>query len=402
MGRTVLIADPEDQQRIEFLDVLRGVALFGILLVNVFSFGADSIAWDSSVDRLMWHFKNVLFESKFWVLYSLLFGMGFYLQTQSKQYHVLHSLRRLSVLMVFGCLHALLYEGDILMLYAELGLLLLLLYGLPSRALLLLAMLLVLSFPVGHLLGGDRGDDWPFEDAAEARAWLMDERAESPLVIGSLSEVLAYHAPHIPEHFWADWQYPDSGFLVLACFLIGVVVMRSGWASFSQLSAARAGRFAGGLWLVGVGLMVLERYWGHQIGYSPFDRTEASRGNLFLADLTYLGATAVLAAAWFFSTKYWVTSMRLLGIRAYVASAGRMSLTAYLSQTLIFTTVFYGYGMGAAYSWGPAQVVFLSVVIYSGQLFLCHWWQARYRRGPAEWVWRSLTLWRWEPLRFGQ
>ena len=397
-----MTADPEDQQRIEFLDVLRGMALFGILLVNVFSFGADSIAWDSPSDRLMWHFKNVFFESKFWVLYSLLFGMGFYLQTQSKRYHVLHSLRRLSVLMVFGCLHALLYEGDILMLYAELGLLLLLLYRLPSRALLLLAVLLVLSFPVGHLFGGDRDDDWPFEDAAEARAWLMDERTESPLVNGSLSEVLAYHSSHIPERFWADWQYPDSGFLVLACFLVGVVVMRSGWASFSQLSATRAGGLAGSLWLVGLGLMALERYWAHQIGYSPFDRTEALPGNVFLADLTYLAATAALAAAWFFSAKWWVTSRRLSVVRAYVASAGRMSLSAYLSQTLIFTTVFYGYGLGVAYSWGPTQVVLLSVVIYAGQLLLCHWWQARYRRGPAEWLWRSLTLWRWEPLRSGQ
>ena len=72
-----------------------------------------------------------------------------------------------------------------------------------------------------------------------------------------------------------------------------------------------------------------------------------------------------------------------------------MSLSAYLSQTLIFTTVFYGYGLGVAYSWGPTQVVLLSVVIYAGQLLLCHWWQARYRRGPAEWLWRSLTLWRW-------
>ncbi|MEL0259284.1 MAG: DUF418 domain-containing protein, partial [Halieaceae bacterium] len=328
--------------------------------------------------------------------------MGFYLQTQSKHYRVLHSLTRLSVLMVFGCLHALLYEGDILMLYAELGLLLLLLYRLPSRALLLLAVLLVLSFPVGHLFGGDRDDDLPFENAAEARAWLMDERAESPLVNGSLSEVLAYHSSHIPERFWADWQYPDSGFLVLACFLVGVVVMRSGWASLSQLSATRAGGFAAGLWLVGLGLMALERYWAWQVGYSPFDRTEASPGSLFLADLTYVGATAALAAGWFFSAKWWVTSRRLSVVRAYVASAGRMSLSAYLSQTLIFTTVFYGYGLDVAYFWGPTQVVLLSVVIYAGQLLLCHWWQARYRRGPAEWLWRSLTLWRWEPLRSGQ
>ena len=66
-----------DGNRIAFLDVLRGVALFGILLVNVFSFGADYPAWPGMADQLMWQIKHVFFETKFWMLYSLLFGMGF-------------------------------------------------------------------------------------------------------------------------------------------------------------------------------------------------------------------------------------------------------------------------------------------------------------------------------------
>ena len=66
--------------------------------------------------------------------------------------------------MLLGCLHGLLFEGDILMLYAQLGLLLLLVYRLPTKCLLSFGLLLVLSFPFGHLLGGDRGDDWPAEN----------------------------------------------------------------------------------------------------------------------------------------------------------------------------------------------------------------------------------------------
>ena len=69
-----------DGHRIAFLDVLRGVALFGILLVNVFSFGADYPAWSGMIDQLAWQAKHVFFETKFWMLYSLLFGMGFFLQ----------------------------------------------------------------------------------------------------------------------------------------------------------------------------------------------------------------------------------------------------------------------------------------------------------------------------------
>ena len=68
-------------ERIAFFDVLRGVALFGILIVNVFSFGADATVWTDPLNRAFWALKHILFESKFWALYSLLFGMGFYLQS---------------------------------------------------------------------------------------------------------------------------------------------------------------------------------------------------------------------------------------------------------------------------------------------------------------------------------
>jgi uncharacterized protein len=151
VGCPLLTTEVGDGNRIAFLDVLRGVALFGILLVNVFSFGADYPAWSGVADQLMWQVKHVVFETKFWMLYSLLFGMGFLLQTQSPGYTMARSLRRLSVLMLFGCLHGLLFEGDILMLYAELGVLLLLLHRLPTKWLLSLGLLLMLSFPLGHL-----------------------------------------------------------------------------------------------------------------------------------------------------------------------------------------------------------------------------------------------------------
>jgi uncharacterized protein len=74
-------------------------------------------------------------------------------------------------------------------------------------------------------------------------------------------------------------------------------------------------------------------------------------------------------------------------------------LTGYLSQTAVFTTVFYGYGLGAAFVWGPAQVAAFAVLLYALQVALCHWWLQRFRRGPLEWLWRCLTYWRWEPIR---
>ena len=387
------------KERIAFFDVLRGVALFGILIVNVFSFGADATAWTDPLDRTVWTLKHTLFESKFWALYSLLFGMGFYLQSLSPSYTVGRAVRRLLVLMVLGCLHGLLFEGDILMLYAELGLLLLVLNRLPNYWLVCAGVVLSLSFPLGHLFGGDRGDEWPPEDSDEAIEWLEDDLAHSPLSIGYFADVLDYHRENIPELFWADWQYPDSGLLVLAFFLCGVYFMRVGWSRLQTLSMPSCFRLAASCWLAGLLLMGVERYLAATMGYQVFGKSTASALWVLFGDMVYLGATLLLTGAWFVSVWCWTRGDRFIALRTRVASAGRVSLSAYLSQTLIFTTVFYGYGLGKAFQWGPFAVCSFAVMVYLAQLVVCHWWCQRFRLGPMEWLWRSLTNLRWASIR---
>ena len=387
------------KERIAFFDVLRGVALFGILIVNVFSFGADATAWTDPLDRTVWTLKHTLFESKFWALYSLLFGMGFYLQSLSPSYTVGRAVRRLLVLMVLGCLHGLLFEGDILMLYAELGLLLLVLNRLPNYWLVCAGVVLSLSFPLGHLFGGDRGDEWPPDDSDEAIEWLEDDLAHSPLSIGYFADVLDYHRENIPELFWADWQYPDSGLLVLAFFLCGVYFMRVGWSRLQTLSMPSCFRLAASCWLAGLVLMGVERYLAATMGYQVFGKSTASALWVLFGDMVYLGATLLLTGAWFVSVWCWTRGDRFIALRTRVASAGRVSLSAYLSQTLIFTTVFYGYGLGKAFQWGPFAVCSFAVMVYLAQLVVCHWWCQRFRLGPMEWLWRSLTNLRWESIR---
>ena len=386
-------------ERIAFFDVLRGVALFGILIVNVFSFGADATAWTDPLDRTVWTLKHTLFESKFWALYSLLFGMGFYLQSLSPGYTVGRAVRRLLVLMALGCLHGLLFEGDILMLYAELGLLLLVLNRLPNHWLVCVGVVLSLSFPLGHLLADDRGDEWPPEDRDEASEWLEDDLAHSPLSIGDFADVLDYHRENIPELFWADWQYPDSGLLVLTFFLCGVYFMRVGWSRMQRLSMSSCFRMAAGCWLAGLVLMGGERYLAATMGYQVFGKSTASALWVLFGDMVYLGATLLLTGAWFVSVWCWTRSDRFIALRTRVASAGRVSLSAYLSQTLIFTTVFYGYGLGKAFQWGPFAVCCFAVMVYLAQLVICHWWCQRFRLGPMEWLWRSITNLRWESIR---
>ena len=222
---------------------------------------------------------------------------------------------------------------------------------------------------------------------------------ESPLAVGSFTEVLAYHAALLPERFWADWQYPDSGFLVLACFLVGFCFMRGGWPMLTRLTGRQSALFAAGLWVLGLSLMGIEAYWAAAVGYAPFERSDASPMQVLGGDLVYLAATLSLTCAWLFSVWCWAQSRKLIRVLSLIASAGQMSLTGYVSQTLIFTTVFYGYGLGAGFIWGPTQVVAFAVGVYSLQVVLCHGWLQRFRRGPLEWLWRCLTYWRWEPIR---
>ena len=141
--------------RIVEVDIVRGFALFGVLLVNMYGFGADSIAWDSPIDRLAFAITRVFFESKSWTLFSILFGFGFALQLQGAEKRGARILpmylRRLTVLFAIGAAHALLFDGDILMLYAELGLGLLVVHRVPTRWLLVLAVGLMFVFPLAHL-----------------------------------------------------------------------------------------------------------------------------------------------------------------------------------------------------------------------------------------------------------
>jgi uncharacterized protein len=137
--------------RIVEIDMVRGFALFGVLLVNMYNFGADSIAWNSQVDQLAFALMRVFIQSKSWTLFAMLFGFGFAVQLQradARGFRILPVyLRRLAVLFALGAAHALLFDGDILMLYAELGLALLLVRRLSTRGLLVLAVGLMLRTP---------------------------------------------------------------------------------------------------------------------------------------------------------------------------------------------------------------------------------------------------------------
>ncbi len=391
--------------RIIEVDVVRGFALFGVLLVNMYNFGADSIAWNSLTDQVAFAIKRVFFESKSWTLFSMLFGFGFALQLQradARGLRVLPAyLRRLAVLFALGAAHALLFDGDILMLYAELGLGLLVLRHFPTRGLLFLAVGLMLVFPLTrlHSAGGQSARMDEIESVAEARAELEWAQRSDVYATGSLAEVAADNASAIPALPLEDIDTPESGLAVLAMFLLGFAVGRSGILGDIPGHAAAIARVRLLGLVFGFGAMTAERVLATTAGYAVFEPSQSGPAIQFTGDILFAFGITALALGYAATIVLAAQTPRGRSALTPLAGVGRLALTVYLTQTLMFTTLFYGYGFGQAFRLGPAAVTAWAVVIFCVQLVACQWWLKRFRFGPVEWMWRSLTYLKWQPLR---
>jgi uncharacterized protein len=390
--------------RIFAVDAVRGVALFGVLLVNMSGFGADSIAWTSATDRLAYAIMHVFVESKSWTLFSLLFGFGFALQLERARaggFRVLPTyLRRLAVLFALGAAHALLYDGDILMLFAELGLGLLVVSRLPTRSLLLLAAGLLLVFPLVRLASA-RERAAGSEEIQEARARLEEAQRSHVYATGTLAEVAADNASAIPADPLEDVATPESGLAVFAMFLMGFCAGRSGILRDIPGNAGAIARVRA--WGLGLGLGATGVEWVLAVtaGYEVFREQRAGPGVQLAGDLLFAFGTTALALGYAAALILAAQTPRGRAALAPLVGVGRLSLTVYLTQTLMFTTLFYGYGFGQVFRLGPAAVTGWAVAFFAVQVVACQWWSKRFRFGPVEWLWRCLTYLKWQPLRLG-
>lgn len=371
-------------ERVAVLDALRGVALFGILLINITAFKAPGgpavLGFDGGfLDQAVVWALILFVESKFFTLFSFLFGLGFGVQLLRASARgapfVPRFVRRLLVLALFGGLHiVLLWEGDILLLYALVGGLLLLFRNVPTRTLLRWSLWLLLV-PLGlYTLGFgalEVARALPGSAAAlrEADAAFLAAVAEERVVAaplyanGSYTEILAARLR----------SYGATSFLllsrvpsVLAMFLLGFYIVK--WGVLESLDAhlplvRRARR-----WGLGLGLLT---------GLSV---------TLAWATLPPISSLVVL----FFN-------QALAGPLLAVGYAA--ALTNYIGQSLVCTTLFNGYGFGLAGEVTPSAAMAIAVVVYVVQTLLSVWWLRRFRFGPLEWVWRSLTYGRVQPLR---
>lgn len=393
-------------QRIEVLDVLRGLAIFGIFVINLESF----TLWDflsaaeraqvplATFDPTTSFLHRLFFLGKFYTLFSLLFGIGFAIQLSRARERRTDLaplyFRRLAILLAFGLLHLYFWSGDILVLYAVLGFILVGFRGWSDRALLAAAALLI-ALPVAQkaLIAATEGaldPGTPFLLLADRiDAWLGYVEGSDLVVVGrgGWEELLRWNAAG-PFWRWSLILSEGREFKVLGVFLIGFVVGRG--ALLADL--ARRRRLLGLVLLIGavIGLhanAALALLWEDQ-----WERPVLTAA-IYAAGVVPLGL-AYAAGVCLLWLRPW--GRRLLGVFAPV---GRTALTNYLLQTAIGIGVFYGVGLGLAGTMGPTAWSGFAVAVFALQVVASALWLRAFRYGPMEWLWRRLTYGRPLPNR---
>ncbi|MCC6629501.1 MAG: DUF418 domain-containing protein [Chloroflexi bacterium] len=409
---TAIAAPVTAAERIDTVDIVRGFALFGILAVNMAYFSHPLFALiggltisTTPLDRAAAFLIRFLAEGKFYSLFSFLFGLGLVLQmTRAEARGVafvpLYA-RRLLVLLGIGLIHAtLIWNGDILVTYALLGFVLLLFRRQSPRALLVWAGVLLLALPLltivgasvlelGRLAGDSAAIDASFA-ASEAQFAALAAAAQRVYVTGTFAEITVQR---VREYlFFLPYQLYTMP-SILAMFLLGLYAGRQGIAQDIAGHLPLIRRVAA--WGLGLGLPLSLLYAIISDGAS---RTEPTPLEAIAVTTWAIGTPALAlgyAAGLTLLARLGAWRRRLMPL----AAAGRMSLSNYLMQSLVCTFIFYGYGLGLFGQVGAAAGLLLTISIYAVQAPLSVWWLRRFRFGPAEWVWRTLTYGRRQPFR---
>ncbi|NRD60768.1 DUF418 domain-containing protein [Corallococcus exiguus] len=407
----------ESAQRVHALDALRGFALLGVFISNslnwfngrLFLPKEQALALAASpLELTVNSLFALLIEQKFVTLFTLLFGLGFALQMTRAEGRGTSIVpvyrRRLLVLLGIGLVHMFaIWLGDILTTYALVGFLLLSFRQCSEKTVLVWAALFLFVVPTVFSIGQrvlpvmldgaaatERAQKATREEDAERRAAFF-AGLSSDSVVTSQQANAAYG--------WASIPNPNRPVLlsiILGRFLLGLWAGRRGLLQDVERHRPLLRKLAA--WGLGVGsvigLVVLAlnlTYRGVTSlpGWLVWMRIPKDVGILFL------GVGFAAAFALLFQKERW---RKVLGV---FTPAGRMALTLYLMQSVLSITLYDGWGLGLVGRTPPSLTVVFSLLLFAGQVAFSHWWLARFRFGPVEWLWRSLTYGRAQPMRLG-
>jgi uncharacterized protein len=363
--------------RIHVIDNLRGAALAGIVLLHavqhfgLYEFPDPSGGWLGVADRYSAHLVYLLFFGKAYAIFALLFGVSYHIQERNNLRkgigHRRRMLVRMAWLFLFGLLLGLFYPGEILCILAIFGVLLVLVAGLPARA--LLAIAIVLSLQPLLFMKAIGADVIPmFPDADLRLEQLIASLRNDPF------------PSMVVRNAWynriTEWMFMFSTGRVLqlgAWMMLGIVAARRGyfdepthWRRFNTIALATAVLF----YLL---LAIISR--NEQGGWLDL----LSRWKEAALSVIYICTTMLLAAHW-----------KLLNSRTILSTFGRMSLTNYVAQGIVGSILFFGHGLGL-FHLGATYSLLVGLGILMVQFIFSIWWSSYHDRGPLEGLWGRLA-----------
>lgn len=394
-------------ERLLSLDLIRGIAILGILVMNINSFGnvfalymnPTAAGTPTPTEFATWALEHLLFEQKFYTLFSILFGAGLLMigsraVTDPRGATVL-LIKRLCILLFIGLLHAyLLWYGDILTLYAIAGLALLWMRHQSARVQTITGLALILIPTLFSLLSAATLEHWlDAETAADLGAiWQPSAeqiRSETTAYRGDWLAQMSHRVPaalQMHTEFMLQFIWRIGGGM-----LLGMAMWQSGW-----LQGKKSARFylllgltgiTTGLLLTGLGIAGNIEH-DFRLEYSFFTGSLYNYWGSLLQALGYLGLIVL-----------WAKSAVAKRLQHRLAAVGRMALSNYLLQTLLATGLFYGHGLGLFGSLERHELLLPVAAIWLAQLIWSPIWLRHFRFGPAEWLWRTLTYGKRQPFR---
>jgi uncharacterized protein len=397
-----------ESERIASIDVLRGFALLGILIMNIQSFAMIDAAYFNptaygnleGANYAVWLLSHVLADQKFMTIFSMLFGAGIVLMTgrreQTGQRAAAAHYRRMGVLALFGLLHAyLLWHGDILFSYALCGMVAYLFRKLRPTYLLLWGgvCLLIPSILTGLFQWSlpDLPAEWrkdfvhemqptPGEVAAQVAAfhgggWRQEILERAPVALAMQTIVFAYYVA---------WRAGGLMLVGMAFFKLGLFSAGRSKGLYLSLIAAALG--------LGIPIILIGVHYNWEHQWEPgYSKLGGSQFNYWASLVVSLGWVGLIMLA--------CQSSRLRPLTRPLAAVGQMALTNYLLHTLICTTLFYGHGFGLFGKVDRVGQIGMVFAIWMFQLVASPLWLHYFRFGPVEWLWRALTYLSLPPMR---
>ena len=394
-------------ERIVSLDLLRGIAVLGILIMNVQSFAMISAAYMNpaawgdltGLNKWVWIVTHVIASDKFLSIFSILFGAGLVLFTskaigKGHRAGPLHY-RRIFWLLVFGMMHAyLIWYGDILVSYALCGMLVFLFRKQRVKTLLIVGSAFFLVPALMNLFAGATIDIWPQE--------AIDENMKSwqPALETINKEIAIRRSGWLGQ---MEFRVPQSVFMqtfvffwfifwrVMAMMLLGMALYKSGVLSAQKSKAFYARMAVLGI-LVGYSLSgwgVYENFrTGWELAYSRFFGSMFNYFGSLASALGYVGIVMLLAKANIAG-----------GFKRVMSAVGKMAFTNYILMSLLMMFTFYGNGLGLFSKLERAEQMLVVVGIWLVIIIVSPIWLKHFRFGPLEWLWRVLTYWKYQPMK---